>query len=177
MLLKNVRRLRGLIADMSVGEIADHVQFSYEDTEIRTETDYERASRLIPEVHKPWLDSWRQAALDALDAIVHDVAKDYILRPKDADGKVIDHGHKTTYGEVDYIRHSSRGWEVVISEGPCAGIYSPYFCHHAEPTVEDVLDEFASAYDRIGGEDDEHQKYLNLVSEYAKKLRLAGETA
>lgn len=46
-----------------------------------------------------------------------------------------------------------------------------------EPTVEDVLDEFASAYDRIGGEDEEHQKYLNLIAEYAAKLRLAGGDA
>lgn len=44
-----------------------------------------------------------------------------------------------------------------------------------EPTVEDVLDEFASAYDRIGGEDEEHQKYLNLIAEYAAKLMLRGD--
>ena len=42
-----------------------------------------------------------------------------------------------------------------------------------KPTVEDLLDEFASAYDRISGEDEGHQEYLNLVAEFAAKLRLA----
>ena len=83
--MESVDKLRGLIADMSVDEIADHVQFSYKDTEIRTVTDYEMASRLIPEVHKPWLDSWRGAVLDALEQIEDEVAADYIPLPLDTD--------------------------------------------------------------------------------------------
>ena len=69
--------------------------------------------------------------------------------------------------------------EVMILAGPKDSSYRSWLMwdaaevrHHHEPTIEDVLDEFASAYDRIGGEDEEHQKYLDLIAEYAAKLRL-----
>ncbi len=58
-------------------------------------------------------------------------------------------------------------WEHWLKKN--GGLFRP------KPTVDDVLREFASAYDRIGGEDDEHQKYLNLIAEFAAKLRLAGD--
>jgi hypothetical protein len=93
-----------------------------------------------------------------------------VLLPVDADGKLIDAGHETTYGKVDYIKNSSRGWEVVISEGPCAGTYHPSVLHHT-PTVEDVLREFTHAI--------LNQKACyreQNIAEYAAKLRLASET-
>ena len=96
----------------------------------------------------------------------------WIKMPVDADGKLIDAGHETTYGKVDYIKSSSRGWEVVISEGPCAGTYHPSVLHHA-PTVEDVLREFGDWYAHVKGGCDED----GIITEYAKKLRLAGEDA
>ena len=110
----------------------------------------------------------------------------FVRLPKDADGEYIHIGDRMESGDgdvfivssVDYGLHSSHGrgkfwmlWneDADFYERACE-------CrHHKQPTVEDVLDEFASAYDRIGGEDEEHQKYLNLIAEYAAKLRLAGD--
>lgn len=74
-----------------------------------------------------------------------------------------------------YRGASGYGWMVKLDAESRALISPKLLRHHRAPTVEDVLDEFASAYDRIGGADDEHQRYLNLIAEYAAKLRLAGD--
>lgn len=117
----------------------------------------------------------------------------WVRLPKDADGEPIHMGDLVTVPWKDKV-YEVAGFSC--SKQLCSGIrtiwidvYSPEkrrnmpLCganscrHYHAPTVEDVLDEFASAYDRIGGEDEEHQKYLNLIAEYAAKLRLAGSDA
>lgn len=108
----------------------------------------------------------------------------WIRLPKDADGVPIHIGD-----ELDGYGYPKGGAyckailnEVMILAGPKDSSYRSWLMwdstevrHHHEPTVEDVLDEFASAYDRIGGEDEEHQKYLDLIAEYAAKLQLRGD--
>jgi hypothetical protein len=137
MLLKSVEKLSRLIADMSVGEIADHVQFSYKDTEIRTETDYERASRLIPEVHKPWLDSWRRAAFDALNDIVLEVSDGFVRMPVDMNGIPIRMGDRVA--EPEYAPNGGTVIGMKLYEGwdhwliNCGAWVDSRNCHHAEP--------------------------------------------
>ena len=98
--------------------------------------------------------------------------------PKDADGVPIRVGDVLTDGEytfrVDELAAFGDGSWSIRNEGGNAGAACDVTHYHA-PTVEDVLREFASAYDRIGGEDDEHQKYLNLIAEYAQRLQLREE--
>lgn len=99
----------------------------------------------------------------------------WVKLPLDADGVPI------RIGDVMAYEDNTKPKEVVALVPPSVfmvedGPRLADSCrHYHAPTVEDVLDEFASAYDRIGGEDDEHQKYLNLIAEYAAKLRLAGD--
>ena len=98
----------------------------------------------------------------------------WVKLPVDADGVPIRVGDVMdgNRGTVTCIRDAGHGWEIVTDH---MYSYNPADLHHHKLTVEDVLDEFASAYDRIGGEDDEQQKYINLIAEYATKLRLAGD--
>lgn len=102
----------------------------------------------------------------------------WIRLPRDADNEIVNVGDKLDgYNktiEVMWLRLGSTGWWIIDEYGKSYACCDA-FLHHHEPTVEDVLDEFASAYDRIGGEDEEHQKYLNLIAEYAAKLQLRGD--
>lgn len=108
-----------------------------------------------------------------IENIQREISAEYVELPKDADGVPIRVGDVMRDGTVTCIRDAGKGWEIVLdywgSHQPCD------VTHYHEPTVEDVLREFASAYDRIGGEDYGYQKYLNLIAEYAEKLRLAGD--
>lgn len=105
----------------------------------------------------------------------------WIRLPKDTDGEYIHIGdvmeRMERCGKVVALQLSDNPWGdgnhwAIQLEGEKAPTVLDAFFHHHEPTVEDVLDEFASAYDRIGGEDEEHQKYLDLIAEYAAKLKL-----
>ena len=102
----------------------------------------------------------------------------WVKLPVDADGVPIRMGDVLTDGEYKFkvfelAAFGDGSWSIRNEDGDAWAACD--VTHHHEPTVEDVLWEFASAYDRIGGEDDEHQKYLNLIAEFAAKLRLAGD--
>ena len=112
------------------------------------------------------------------ERIEREVAERYMELPVDADGVPIRAGDVLTDGEYKFkvfelAAFGDGSWSIRNEDGNAWAACD--VTHHHEPTVEDVLREFASAYDRIGGEDDEHQKYLNLIAEYAAKLRLAKE--
>lgn len=125
----------------------------------------------------------KKSVKDALnDALFHanedDMAElGWTRLPVDDDGEVVRVGSLCKvypFGEpakrVRALRVSEFGWFVIFEDGTeeqryRIRVYKP-------PTTEDVLDEFASAYDRIGGSDEEHQKYLDLIAEYAAKLQL-----
>lgn len=130
------------------------------------------------------------------DALYHANDKEmadlgWVRLPKDADGKPIHMGDLVTVPWKDKV-YEVAGFSCTKQlyggiRTIWIDVYSPEkqrnvpLCgadscrHYHAPTVEDVLDEFASAYDRIGGEDEEHQKYLNLIAEYAAKLQLRGD--
>lgn len=107
----------------------------------------------------------------------------WVKLPVDADGEPIHVGERVQLigndpSTVSHMSLADDGWRVYVKYDGGIGTGSgepKRIRHYHEPTVEDVLREFASAYDRIGGEDDEHQKYLNLIAEFAAKLRLAGD--
>lgn len=118
------------------------------------------------------------AALDAAQG-EHAYAPEshYMMLPKDADGVPVHVG--------DWItgRWDAKAKVVAVTSDDvywwepdgCHWCHAFEVRHYHAPTVEDVLDGFASAYDLIDGDDEGHQKYLDLIAEYAAKLRLAGE--
>lgn len=116
--------------------------------------------------------------LEDIDAIEREVEERYVERPADADGMVIapsdnmvdQNGEQFMVSSIELL--ASGEW-ILYGIGKLGSEYAK-LCHHKLPTVEDLLDEFASAYDRIGSEDEEHHKYLNLIAEYAAKLQLKG---
>ncbi len=138
------------------------------------------ADRIDAEHERQCAESWMRghdawAAIDRSDEMAE---HGWIRLPKDADGVPIRVGDVLTDGEYKFkvfelAAFGDGSWSIRNEDGNAWAACD--VTHHHEPTVEDVLREFASAYDRIGGEDDEHQKYLNLIAEFAAKLRLAGD--
>ena len=130
-----------------------------------------------------WLDGWNRAVLATVEKIEKEVSERFMELPMDADGVPIRVGDVMEFSAFEIEKPVTR-----MVDGIGQGVFFAWcgergyqqheakrYRHHHTPTVEDVLREFASAYDRIGGEDDEHQKYLNLIAEFAAKLRLAKE--
>lgn len=138
------------------------------------------ADRIDAEHERQCAESWMRghdawAAIDRGDEMAE---HGWIRLPKDADGEYIHVGDVLTDGEYKFkvfelAAFGDGSWSIRNEDGDAWAACD--VTHHHEPTVDDVLREFASAYDRIGGEDDEHQKYLNLIAEFAAKLRLAGD--
>jgi hypothetical protein len=100
----------------------------------------------------------------------------WVKLPVDADGEYIHAGDVLDgYGktiEVVELRHGRSGWLLISRDGN--GYDDTFvFTHHHEPTVEDVLREFANRVCNSG-----HQWGLDAadtIAEYAAKLRLAGD--
>lgn len=101
----------------------------------------------------------------------------WVKLPVDADGVPIHVGDKVTEHEdghtfkVDGFMDWDGEWWVFMRDG----IQAPASrcTHYHEPTVEDVLEGFARAYDDIGGRPDEDELWRKILAEYAAKLRLA----
>lgn len=127
----------------------------------------------------------RAIVVGMTDEIEREVA-DMVPLPVDADGvpirtgDVLDGYRKTI--EVVEIRHGLSGWVLVSRDGN-AYVDTFAFTHHHDPTVEDVLREFAQAMNENMGmytgeaiDADEWRDADNkTIAEYAAKLRLAGE--
>ena len=96
----------------------------------------------------------------------------YVKLPVDADGEYIHAGDVLDgYGktiEVVEMRYGRSGW-VLISRDGNGYVDTFAFTHHHEPTVEDVLREFA---DGLGVPVAD-----SYIAASAAKLRLAGENA
>lgn len=102
----------------------------------------------------------------------------WVRGPLDADGVMWHEGDMSdsVWGEIWLIMRDVDGhWYIKGHDTSSPWVRADSMRHQHEQTVEDVLDEFASAYDRIGGEDEEHQKYLDLIAEYAAKLQLKAQ--
>lgn len=107
-----------------------------------------------------------------------DMAKHgWVRLPKDADGVPIRVGDVLDgYGkaiEVVEMRHGRSGWLLISSDGN--GYDDTFaFTHHHEPTVEDVLREFAEKV--IDSQiPSVHPTYEEAIAEFAAKLRLVGD--
>lgn len=116
-----------------------------------------------------WLDGWHRA----VDKLIGDIRDGYMELPLDTDGIPIRVGDELDgYGKtitVASMRYESFGWVLISDEG--GGFHDCYaFTHHHEPTVEDVLRDFAKAWD----EWKDGSPYYPFT-EYAAKLRLAGD--
>ena len=120
------------------------------------------------------IDAEHDKAIRELNNLADAIADSCVQLPKDANGEYIHIGDvmENIYGSVDVVEGILSDRYLVLRDNDWLTIRADLSHHHHEPTVEDVLDEFASAYDRIGGEDEEHQKYLDLIAEYAAKLQL-----
>lgn len=140
------------------------------------------------------IDAEHEAMLEDARKYVHE---DYVGLPKDADGEVIRIGdvmenlredleprlhHKfKVYG----IHYRAYGQACALTEDGYPNIlYRAHECrHYHEPTIEDVLHEFAERLDEIGSEDDccgvDEQECRACVrrdidaayAEYAERLR------
>ena len=94
--------------------------------------------------------------------------------PKDADGVPIHAGDVLDgYGktiEAVELRYGRSGWVLISRDG--SGYADTFaFTHHHAPTVEDVLREF------ICDHEEDVRDEVDLIAEYAAKLRLAGDDA
>lgn len=106
------------------------------------------------------------------DRIDEAIASEYVKLPVDADGVPIHIGDEVDtehFGTVEvegFVHHSVAFYNY--SEQPAYLCTTPTsLCrHHHEPTVEDVLREFAKCWD-----DPTHYAKGELVEEYAEKLR------
>lgn len=110
--------------------------------------------------------------------IVRDVRREWVRLPLDADGVPICVGDKVTEHEdghtfkVDGFMDWDGEWWVFMRDG----IQAPASrcTHHHEPTVEDVLREFAEKV--IDSQiPSVHPTYEEAIAEFAAKLRLAKE--
>ena len=112
----------------------------------------------------------------------------YQLLPVDADGEVIHIGDRVENNErVVRIVLTDGSWEPSVYVEKLPNVLHEYFCneisHYHEPTVEDVLRDFAQAMnENLGmytGEaidaDEWRDADTRTIAEYAAKLRLAGD--
>lgn len=151
-----------------VWEIADRIDAEAEDNErFRREAE-------------PFGDRLREASADRADVTLFGV--DYVALPLDADGVPIHIGDRVENNErVERIVLTDGSWEPSVYIGKLPNVLHEYFCHeishHHEPTVEDVLREFADRYLDYEGMPSAGRRGVGeaLMDEYAAKLRLAEE--
>ena len=132
--------------------------------------------------------------LEQLDAIEREVEERYVELPTDDNGKTVKYGgYAKVYpydGEPMKVRalyRSGFGWSVIFTDGSKEPLYRVLVCE--PPTVEDVLNEFASERIKlfltapIAVSDESVEEYRKdnyeacekLIAEYAAKLQLREE--
>lgn len=113
------------------------------------------------------------------DAIQKEVDERFIELPVDADGGVIHLGDEMQHiedsdehGRVAIITYGKDSVDVYVDYDSAEIDYEPTeLCHYREPTVEDVLREFADALGQCEGPCSGEP----LIAKYAQKLRIAEE--
>ena len=154
---------------------------------------YDIADRIDEQYYRTCraLDSaWSATSHEVLEQAVDELSDEWVKLPVDADGVPIRIGDELDVGFVARIVITDDEWPPYIyayKETP--NILSQHFCnevsHHHEPTVEDLLREFAEKMnENIGmymGEaidaDEWRDADRQTIAEYAAKLRLAKEDA
>ena len=114
--------------------------------------------------------AYNEGVYDVIDA--DEEAMGYIKGPVDADGVPWHLGDKVDgmVGSITHLTVGYIGWTFRV--GDAYTFQCERYRHHHEPTVEDVLREFAEHWN-----DPAHYAKGELVEQYAAKLRLAGEDA
>ena len=116
------------------------------------------------------IDAEHEAALLNVHTDLMD-ARGWVRLPVDADGEYIHVGDKLDgYGktiEVVELRYGRSGW-VLISRDGNAYADTFAFAHHHAPTVEDVLREFVTEFNR----DDTELCDEEIIERFSKRLRL-----
>ena len=120
------------------------------------------------------IDAAHRAALEKLAAQVDESEDGWVRLPVDADGVPIRVGDVVEWVDepnvsrvVSSIQLAEDGWWVYVGG---TGRRPDKYRHHHEPTVEDVLREFAREIDA-----DAYGITDAKVAEFAARLRLAGE--
>lgn len=91
----------------------------------------------------------------------------WIRMPKDADGEAWHIGDRTESGQtIEAMGLNKHGWHFV---GTVNEIDPAIHRHYHAPTVEDILCELL---DKV---DDDRAGQAEIIAEYAKRLRLAGD--
>lgn len=135
------------------------------------------------------LDSaWSATSHAVLEQAIDELSDEYVKLPVDADGVPIRIGDELDVGFVARIVITDDEWPPYLyayKETP--HILSQHFCnevsHHYEPTVENVLREFAEKMNENMGmytgeaidADEWRDADRQTIAEYAAKLRLAEE--
>lgn len=132
---------------------------------------------------EPFCDRLREAAAERADVTLFGV--DYVALPLDADGVPIRVGDvmevkfdtKRRPFTVSFVGERAVAfWVVGQPDLKSFNLDTVLVTHHHEPTVEDVLREFAANIaDVLGGDDFKLDDNDELYAEYAAKLRLAGD--
>lgn len=107
---------------------------------------------------------------EAIAKLGNKVVREYVKLPVDADGVPIRIGDKIDVYQTKNVEVVGVGDQVVFTHY-YMGDYHKHFAgdchHHHEPTVEDVLRDFAKCWD-----DPAHYAKGELVETFAAKLRL-----
>lgn len=162
MMLKSVERLLEFVGDMNATEINDHIKACPDGFVVSFHIDGE------------WLDGWNRAVLATVEKIEREVSERYMELPVDADGvpirigdvMVLQHEVEEKPDVVQALTWDGEDWYFTSIEGffnACG------WEHYHAPTVEDVLREVVAEV-QLGINDVPH-----IVTEYAKRLRLAGD--
>lgn len=131
-------------------------------------------------VYSPWF-GWKSCIEQMLDRI--DAAVDGTVElPKDADGVPIRVGDKLRFDngmivEVRYLKIDSEGTSVCVLATNGGGDFyaiTDKARHYHEPTIEDVLREFAQECLTYATNVDDHE-VVDAIEKYAKRLTLAGD--
>ena len=167
MMLKSVERLLEFVGDMNATEINDHIKARPDGFVVSFRIDND------------WLGGWNRAVLATVEKIEKEVAERYMELPLDADGVPIRVGDVLTDGEYKFkvfelAAFGDGSWSIRNEDGNAWAACD--VTHHHEPTVEDVLREFAEKI--IDSQiPNVHPTYEEAIAEYAAKLRLAEEGA
>lgn len=134
------------------------------------------ADRIDAEHKKQMADAFTKGVIDGIDMAEH--STEYAKLPVDADGEVIHIGdvmeRMERCGKVVALQLSDNPWEdgnhwAIQLEGEKAPTVLDAFFHHHEPTVEDVLREFALEIDPSA---DIAVTGAETIKKFAAKLQL-----
>lgn len=126
-----------------------------------------------------WLRGYAECHAELMEGnavIAADLEKaGWVRGPLDADGEMWHSGDmsESNWGVIERIAYEDGIWYVKGHDTSAPWVRADSVRHYHEPTVEDVLAEFANVVCNSG-----HQWGLDAadtIAEYAAKLRLAGE--